>query len=244
MVDQFLEQIEGGAFDEESVSRRHGQNATNEVGETSSEERGLTLRQTSSSRFDRLYRLLLEDGAIKELDGIDDEVWSEIRSNEFIQVSGMLIVPDIIKQIAAMQGISQMLPLIEMANDLVDPEQRIPTMELEGVKQKMPVLSGVAEQVANRPVPCIIAVAGAPRFKFLTQLSRAHLIGTVDDLEGEATVLGRVQRKLARGQSEDAEGELIGLPRQARLERRRGPQKPTTRLTYPGAVLAPLSIWR
>lgn len=65
----------------------------------------------------------------------------------------------------------------------------------------------------------------------------------IQELDGEATVLGKIQRKVGKGQSETLEEELLGLPRLPRAARRKSGTKPL-RISYPGATLTTVAIWR
>jgi len=71
LVSQFLEQLEGGVYDEEQVTQKnqaasgigasigtHGARASVERKKQGDREAAMTFRQTASSRFDRLYTLL------------------------------------------------------------------------------------------------------------------------------------------------------------------------------------------
>lgn len=244
IVRQFLEQIEGGAFDEEAVRRYEERGQNIDEMQLSAEDRSVTLRQTAASRLDRLHRLLSDDSAIRVLESLDEDLWGGVPMNSFVELTGSISVPDILRNMAAVAGIEEFLPIIEMANDLMDTEQRIPTKEIREVREKLPVMSAAARQVTSRPVPCVIAVTSAPRFKLLARLSRTSLLSSIDDLQGEATVMGRIQRKLAKGQSEIVDEEVLGLPRPARRDRRRGGSAPLVKIGHPGAVLSPIAIWR
>jgi hypothetical protein len=256
MVAQFLEQLEGGGYDEEAVTSRGEQRrglsagvragpaeARAERGRAGSEETAVTMRQTPASRFDRLYRILTDHQAVQELVVFDDDIWEQLVTGEVVEVAATLSISDIAKHLAAVGSVEGLMPLIEMVNELMDDDEAIDPHELDTVKRQLPAVSGLAQQAEASPVPCLVEVAALRRYKFLARLRRASLRCALDELDGEATVMGKIQRKLAKGQSEPYGDELVGLPNLSRQARRKAGQR-QLRLGYPGAVLTPIAIWR
>jgi hypothetical protein len=102
----------------------------------------------------------------------------------------------------------------------------------------------------------IASLASATRFKFATALRTKYLVGDLDLLEGESTVLGKIQRKLNRGEKQlvaSLFGGLEELLPEAQLEefiqsmespvvRQLGLESPL--LEYPAAILTPIAIYR
>lgn len=103
LVSQFLEQMEGGGYDEQRITDQSNQTSglgasakvgplnlsgDRRAGEASESE--MTVGQTPASRFNRLYRLLEEGTAIQQLLGLDDEIWNQLSRNEIVEVDAEL----------------------------------------------------------------------------------------------------------------------------------------------------------
>lgn len=256
ILGQFLEQLEGGFYDEEAITERteRGRHVRaglragpaelgGDTGKSGAQETSMKVRQTPASRFDRLHRTLAEQALIQQLAAIDDEIWDQLTTGELLEIEATLSVPSIVKDLEAVGNVEALLPLIEQVNEIVEDDDAIDPRELAAVKRQIPALSGFARQASSAPVPCFVHLAPAPRYKFLARLRRTSMQCSVDELDGHAIVLGKLQRKLRKGESETVEEELLGIPKLSREMRRKTGQQ-YVRLTYPGAVITPIAIWR
>lgn len=101
-------------------------------------------------------------------------------------------------------GIGSLLPLVDTMKNL--PDELLPDSfdrsEAEAMSSQMSAVHDLAQHLANAPVPCIFSPAGAPRYKFYADLARDGIQGALPDLEGEATVLAKLNRKVAKGKPE------------------------------------------
>jgi hypothetical protein len=68
-------------------------------------------------------------------------------------------------------------------------------LDAEG-KEAMAMLAGISELIGD-VVPVVAALSGSPEYKLIASLDPASLRVDVDQLDGEATVLAKIQRILA-----------------------------------------------
>ncbi|MBL8776753.1 MAG: hypothetical protein JNK12_12495 [Acidimicrobiales bacterium] len=258
LVAQFLEQLEGGEFDEqhirEQATRATGVGATASVGPLAASgdhrregtsETELTMRQTAGSRFNRLHALLDASGSIQPLEALDDDIWDQIGRNEVVEVEAVLnLLPGVLEMSQA-TSLSGLLPVINMMKDLPDefrPDDFNPE-DAEQMSAQISTIDSFAQHLGSGPIPCTFVPAGSSRYTFFAELARASVEGEVADLEGEVTVLARLKRKIAKGKPET----LGGLPgiQLNREQRRTGGAAPlTTQLRYPAAVATVIGIYR
>ncbi len=260
LVGQFLQQLEGGEYDEERIKEQSGRTSaaggSAGVGPLSlSAERRregasateLTMRQTAASRFNRLHALLSNDDGIQPLTSFDDAIWEQIVSGEVVEVEGVLkLLPGVLEMQQA-SGIGSFLPLIETMTDF--PDDWLPDAfdrgEVERVGGQLSAVQGVAQYLATSAVPCTVVPRGAPTCKFFIELKRDSLQGEIADLEGEVTLLARITRKIARGKPETMGQPIPGVSLN-REQRRKGRSTGalTVRLHYPAAILSAIAIYR
>ncbi|MGO9455972.1 MAG: hypothetical protein ACLP62_02840 [Acidimicrobiales bacterium] len=262
IVSQFLEQLEGGAYDEESI-RRSGSSGTGlsagvSAGPISgkalrdrsnSEQSELNLRQTGPSRFSRFYDLANDDQAVQVLDACDDAIWDQLAQGEVIDLGVTIAVPEALKSLAMVGGVAKLMPLFDaissMASD--DGEPMIDSSEIAAVKDKLPVIQQTAMATRDAPVQVIASLAADPRFKVFMRLKRSGMqVEDLPDLEGDARLVATIQSKVGRGKSVDVGPILPGLPVQSRAQRRRSSASEPTNLTlrYPGAIVTPIALFR
>lgn len=260
LVAQFLEQLEGGEYDEERIKEQSGRTSVGGgsagVGSLSlsaerrregASETELTMRQTAASRFNRLYSLLDLGGGIQPLNSLDDDIWDQLLSNEVVEVEAVLTLLSGVVEMSQAASMASLLPLIETIQSLPDdwlPES-IDRDEVEKISGQIPIVQDFAEHLATGPVPCTFVPAGAPRYKFFAELRRDGIRGELTDLEGEVTVLARLTRKVAKGRPETVGQPVPGMQLN-REQRRKGGKSAalTVRLQHPSAVVSAIAIYR
>jgi hypothetical protein len=122
--------------------------------------------------------------------------------------------------------------------------------------QVMQMLKALTKGGPADTTSVVASLASAPQFKFACTLRTSHLLVDPGLLEGEATVFGKIRRKLRPGESymlggvfagleeffgESEQDELVKLfddPQMKAL----GVESP--KVVYPAAVLTPVAIYR
>lgn len=252
LTGEFLAQVEGGRFSEEQQTSRgeQGRELGGSVGGggisaragrsgSTHDERSRTVEQTPESEFQRLTDAL-GDG-IQFLEAFDDEIWQSIRRGEILEIEAEVTVATMHKFVEAAGAVEPMLALGEAFGEAVEIDD-----ETRQMFQAMRSLGQMAPKV-----PVLARPAGAARFTFVTSLEPDKLRVDTGELEGEATLVAKVQRKLRRGDQYsflDSLPILSALPRQQRKEALRELENtddmPDMVITPPAAVVTPIAIFR
>jgi hypothetical protein len=261
LVSQFLEQIEGGVYDEEQITERtqsvsgiggsvgaRGASVSGERKKQGDREAALTLRQTVASRFNRLHDLLRQEEALQPLEALDDGIWDQLRPNEIVEVGADLALAPGVAQINNAAALGAAAPLLDLMRTL--PAGMLPEdfdrAQADRMSDQLPMVQRFAEHFATAPVPCAFAPVRSPRYRFFTELSRDNLLVEPGALEGEATVLAKIQRLIPKGQPETVGGGILPEVTVNRRQRRRqqGDQPLTVRLSYPAAIVTAIGVYR
>jgi hypothetical protein len=262
MVSQFLEQLEGGSYDAESIRRQAGREGSVDAGvhagpvslggsrkRSAGEESELSLRQTGASRFSRFHQLATDSGDIQPLDAIDEDIWDQVQTGEVIDAPVMVEVPEFLKSLSLATQASALLPFLEILGSVQGDEGKpvIDPSEIDTVKRQLPAVEQAAAMTEHAPVPVVATLATNPNFKFFMRLNRERIqVEDLQDLEGEARLVASIQSKVLRGKPTQV-GELLrGLPSQNRAQRRRSgsTNSGTVTLRYPSAVVAAIALFR
>lgn len=249
LVNDFLEQLEGGRTDE--VTRReHSQREGHgdlKVGfsrlgagagaarSTSEEIEGVT-KQTRASRFDRMYDLAIDAGELDEPDELDENSWASMRPRRLIAVDVHVSIPDVSRLLAMGDGLGGLVDLVRMfAPEQIDDEAQ----EMLG---KIGALTDASSGVGTLSA---VAIPAGTDLNLVMRLQTRCLLSK-DDLEGEATLVAKVTRKLKTGERElvlDVPG-LGVMNRDMRREMLRGDSAASVSVGGPGGVVVPIAIFR
>jgi hypothetical protein len=261
LVLQFLEQLEGGGYEEEQVTERtqstsgvggsigaRGASVSGEHKKQGEREAAYTFRQSPASRFNRLHRILQDEDAIQPLAALDDGIWDQLRSNEVLEIEAHLALAPGVAEISAAGALGAVAPLLDLVRML--PGTMLPDdfdrAEADKISNQLPLMERIAEHFASAPVPCTFTPVGSPRYKFFTELLREHLVVNTSDLEGEATILVKIQRLIPKGKPETVGTGIIGNASLNRQQRRSqdSDQPLTVRLSYPASVVTAIGVYR
>jgi hypothetical protein len=254
LVTELLAQVEDGIYDEDEHTTATGTDqrggidgrvGTKEVhlagkrdhSETGSEQHRRVTRQTPESRFNRLHEALSGDLARVAHDVPD--LWRKIEARELVEVDGYVDIPTFGRALASADELGGLMQMMQMlAPDQVTPEAE---RAITGVRAMQSVMRGSL-------VATVELEEGDPTF--ITKLDEQWLRVSTGDLEGEASVLGRVKRRWPEGQSYP----LLAVPgldvmsrKDRRAAERRGGQAEQSSelmLEGPAATLSVVAIYR
>ena len=263
IVSQFLEQLEGGVYDEENVKQQASGGSSLGIGirggpvsgsasrsSSNTAESELSLRQTGASRFSRFNDLARTEQEIQDLDGCDDAIWDQLGVGEILDVGVTLSVPEVVKGLRTLGQVSELMPLFgaisrmtdDHGNPLIDPA------EVATVTEKLPAMEQAAAAVEQAGIPMTATLVGQGRYKFFLRLKRENLqCDDLNDLDGEARLVGTIQSKVAKGKTMEVGQLLPGVPSSNREQRRKSggaPDPSSVILRYPAAVITPIAIFR
>ncbi|MGH7641701.1 MAG: DUF6414 family protein [Candidatus Dormibacteria bacterium] len=262
IVSQYLEQLEGGIFDEESIRRQDSRGGTLgggvsagplSVGGSRSRSKGegseFSLRQTGASRFTRFHQLATDTQEVRTLDWVNEVVWDQVRSGDIVESTVTLEVPQFLKSLELVGPVSALIPVFEALGSIQgdDGKPRVDPDELHTVKRQLPVVEQAAAVAGHSPIPIIASLVSSQRFKFSFQLERDKvLVASLSELEGEAHLVASVQSNLQRGRPTHV-GQLVpGLPAQSRAQRRHAGEGDNGSITlrYPALIVTAIAVFR
>jgi hypothetical protein len=254
LVERLLSQVEGGIADEETqtdvekLDKRRGGSVQAaplkaELGRTKGTESSTsrTVRQTPDSACSRLIELLEEAGSLQFLEVFDDDIWSQLRRGEALEIDATIGL----SAIAQLGGIAEVFePLVAVMSSA---GQEVDAESMEAIKA-ISALSGLM-----KTIPVLARPTGAPDYTFITSLKADALRVEQGQLSGEATILGTLQRRLRPDEGWsvfDALG-LAGLPQGLREQMQESmaegeddSELGAMVVRAPAALLNPIAIYR
>jgi hypothetical protein len=256
LVKEFLAQAEGGLYDErkQSAETTRGAKAGGKLGigsvgaEVGGSAQGLerserTVVQTGPSEFERLHAYLDDQRSVISVSDVDDKHWERLRRGSFLEIEADV----------RLSGMTTMAQLAEAASGFMAFAEAFGQPMEQEAKNNVQLVKALATVTENLPVA--VHVVADTRFKFRAKLQSQWLRVAVEDIAGEAIVLGKLGRKLVPGQTLALDEILPGMefvkPTDRRkLERQlRSTEVPGVRigdmsLSFPAADLVPLAIFR
>lgn len=256
LVDEFLSQLEGGLFEDESQSTTASTDKTlggglrggplgGEAKRTKGDEETVAriLRQTPESKFDRLVALLRAEGALAVWDAADAESWEGLARGEIVELDAMISVPALIMMLRSAGGFGELLPVLAKLSD--DPLEDEMTEAVEAME--------AMGRLSEEKVPIVASLSASPEYKFLLQLDSGGLRVPFDELEAEGTLVVKIRRKLRPGERQSTV-ELFSGQSSLPLELRTGLVDSLTEgddefsadlaIQFPAATATPIAIFR
>ena len=277
LAESYLSQLFGGLPEGGRTTERAGNSKRRDwelryrgtgVGGERGTEEGLEeqerFRYSPEAIFNLLYDELdmeTEEGKILfDLDSLDEDSWKELRDGDIVEITGTIKIPDPLKAMEAVSTFKSLLPAIERVGEFMGED-----VEDIGIGQKeRSLMEGLGDMKeiadAQDATVIVIEVTNTPRYRFVAKLKKSLLRTGLMDIEGEAKMLGTVQRKLRKGDQPIGFDQLVpGLDAMRAFQgnqqpppnraARRGSQKRKpqasngTSIGYPAATLTPISIY-
>jgi len=257
LTGEFLAQLDQGVFTEEeqrNVVRREkrlggdvkaglgsvGLGAGAGRGSSDEAEATRTMRQTPESEFARLYDVLSSSGDVQWLEALDEQIWEQLRRGEIVEVESVVSAASLTKFATLAEKAAPLMEVMELLGETVDTETR----------EAMAGMRSLGDLFGNK-VPVVSRAAGAPKFKFIANLEKDKVRVDLDELEGEATLVAKIQRKLAPSEKHTVFESMPGMGSLPRALRRsiQGDIKnekelPDLVIRSPAAVVTPIAIYR
>ncbi len=207
--------------------------------------------QSGPSRFNRLHQILETDHELSSLGVADDTIWEGLEVGEIVETVVTLEVPEFFRTMDQMSGLAAVAPLLDAFTDLASmgiPDMDVSTEDLEkmaDIKRAKPAVESMSGAVADAPLPVVIHLADAPKYKFLVVLDRGLLTVAAREFDGEARALIKIDRHVPKGKPERVP--LVpGVPQQSRAQRRAGGSDDSATLTLkaPAKLATCIAIYR
>jgi hypothetical protein len=254
LVNELLAQVEDGIYDEDERTSAHGTersrgveaslaasplslSGSNSRAISGNDESRRVFRQTPESRFNRLYSAL--DPDLIKIDETSTQVWPRVEARTLLEVDGYVDVPTIGRAIASGDQLANMMEMMRM----FAPQQVTPEAEaaISGFQSVRTMMSGSV--IANVEVH-------ADQPTFVAKLDEQWLRVAVGELEGEASIVGRVKRRWPEGEAYPLLT-VPGLDVMSRKDRRAAAERGGNRnapadimVEGPAATLSVVAIYR
>jgi hypothetical protein len=249
LVDDFLSQLEGGQSGDvkrrEQLQRdRQGEpsvgagplKAGGGQGHSTRQETEAVIRQGRASNFQRLHDLLVDANELTEIEDLDEETWNGIRRGSLLELDAQITVPQMARLFSDPESLLSLASLIKTVSPgSIDAEGQKVIDMMEMLAKSGLGQGGTLTAVGNPP--------GSP-YNLVMRLDKKFIIpGT--ELDGEATVLVKIARKLKENDKEL----ILDLPGMAAFGAEL--QRPmiesadaTMAVQGPGAIVVPVAIFR
>ncbi len=147
---------------------------------------------TDAAKFQKLYEILENDGDNKYLDLFDFDTWKEIRRGQMLEIEAKINFPQIYYLVNAMEDVEETVDLARIFG--VDPFTDTQSgATFEGMRR-------IAKIVKSKPLSILFTTPSTPGYSFASNLQRKFI--RQDPIDGEATVFGKVQRIILKGEKE------------------------------------------
>jgi hypothetical protein len=249
IVDSFLASLEGGIYDEEKQKTKSAKNGGAEVGGnvvaakisvggklSSNKEVVRVVKQVAASQFARFYDQASKLDAITKVTSMNDKAWGKLDNGELIEVPVTLELAGVTQLVGLVSKIQQLAPQMKaMGSEFENPE----------------ALSGLSALMeGNNSVSVVAHIAAAPEYKFVVKLNPESLLRDKDDLKGEFTILGKIQRKLGSDEKVATAELFSGLQDFMPAEQLEGLEQQINgvnlgamTVSAPAAILTPVAIY-
>jgi hypothetical protein len=219
---------------------------------SSTETTEFEVERSAPADFNRLHSLATQQGLIQPLNALDDSIWSQLEVGELVEAKVAFALPKIHELLAAAEQFKELVGVIQAMGQELQPDQ----------VKTIGMIDLIGPLLQNDKPTLIGSVVGSPKFRFVVPLTASNLMDELPNVRGEATVLGAIERKSARGGHitiVDLMKSLQGfLPNAAPPRRGRGrisqgppPSLEDTfvddqelRIAHPAALLTPVAIYR
>jgi hypothetical protein len=241
LVERLLSQLDRGLADEEEQTDLVRRGAAAAPGPDRERSASRTVRQTPDSACSRLIDELEAADSLQLLDTFDEEIWSGLKRGEALEIEGEVELSAVAQFGNIADSVGPIVSIMQGAGQEI---------EVEGL-ELMQAFSEISALMKS--VPVIVKPVGAPDYTFIANLRREGLRVAQDQLGGEASLFGTLERRLRPDESWsifDALG-LAGLPREMRRQMAKSVSEHEQEegvgrmsVTPPAALINPIAIYR
>ena len=223
------------------------------------EEAESVLAPTGASNFEVLYGSLDERGEIKRFPELTEKLWETTNVRELVEFDVSLNLSRQDHQLVgfsqtsrqvseALEYFSGFRDVVRSYTDLADSIGIEMPLGEEGeqVLTQLDKMAGKRIQAVELPprLVAVCSVVGANKFRVVATLQTKFLVREANEIEGEATIMGKVRRKLAQGEKLDVSA-LSSLPGSENRAQRRTAKKANRQIvSHPALLLEPIAVFR
>lgn len=180
------------------------------------------------------------------LSGFDRDIYDTVQVGEIVEVRGSSHLPKWEHFVSAYSSISQWLPIMKALGHAT-----ISELDSQMIDS---VMSNLANKKEHDDAVLTVEPTGAPKFPFVARLKLSNIRLGRDRLEGQVTMVGKIQRRLDRGQKIEVFrlANIEGLEAFLRSQQKNGPRGKIQRsqlsdldeiVSYPAFEVTPIAIF-
>ncbi len=230
------EKASGGKFDLKAVS------ADGKVAKKTETKKKLAV--TDAAQFQLLYENLEEQQALQYLDAFDAGIWNQLHRGEILEVQANIRLPRGLLLTQDVANMSSLVALMKIVGKDPFPDEQS-RIAFEGFR-------AVGQSIEDRPIPLIFETVSTSGFTFVAHLPKKYLRREISELQGEATIFGKIQRIIPKGERLEVFSLVPALTGAASLsrEQRRKMQKSATKsqiteeVKGPAIIMIPVAVYR
>jgi len=188
--------------------------------------------------------LLSENNDIQYLDAFDKGIWQQLKRGEFLEVQAKIHLPE---SASLMYNLPRMQWLIKVMQQVGDD----PLKDSEAAEAYNAFLE-LTSTASFDVVPVVFEAVSTSEYTFAAKLKASFLEVAPEEIEGEATVIGKITRLIPPGKKEELFSITPQITSLLRLMNRQQKRKAGTtdppaliaeRIQGPAAMLAVLAVF-
>ncbi|MCL5960275.1 MAG: hypothetical protein M1358_13355 [Chloroflexi bacterium] len=199
--------------------------------------------ETSAARFERLYQSVSPD-ELKYVEIANEDLWDSLRRTTVVEVVGRIRLLQWQQILEFADQISPLAEMMEQFGQSVDAQTKA---MLAGIKQLGTMNEGKGTTI-------VLDVLESPEYRFVATLSDPMILVPRAELEGEATIIGSIQRKLKPGEKLTVSSLLTSTSAMTQLNRAQrraskpkamaGPNPLFEEVAAPACILTPVAVFK
>ena len=213
------------------------------IGGNLESESGSELREkvilTEAAKFNELYEFMDSKRDIKYFDYIDDESWKNIKRRDMLEVEVSVKVSELYSTMAAFGEIKPMLsPLEQMTGKKLFKDDK----EKNDIENVMSLMGSMDTDT----IPLICESESSENYKFIVELPKSYLRTDLKNLNGEMTLLGKVQKIIPKNEKAEVYNMLSSFKALMDIGNKNisGKESFVESITGPVIKIVPLAIYR
>lgn len=210
-----------------------------DLGSESASELREKIILTEAAKFNELYEFMESEKDIKYIDYIDNELWESIKRRDIIEVEVSVKISELYSTMAAFKEIKPMLgPLEQMTGKKLFKDNK----EKNDIESVMSMLGSIDTE----KIPLICESESSGKYKFIIELSKAYLQTDLQNLNGEMTLLGKVQKIIPEDKEVEVYNMLSNFKALIDIGNKdiSGKEDFIEKITGPAIKIVPLAIYR
>lgn len=196
---------------------------------------------TYAAKFQKLYDLMAKNTMLRCIDEINEKIWREIHRSDIIEIDVNI---EIAKSFNNFKGVKDAVPMLDLLQTMGAINSNNPN-DIKAIQ----AISKLCKMVNTNKVPIICKNTTSEEYKFYGALQQDYLKNDISELEGNVTIIGKVQKILEKDVSDEIYNplsnykELIELGKKENAKDNKAMENIIENVYGPAIKLIPLAIY-